>query len=239
MKTVICLDRDGTLIYDKKFHLGRTADWKTKIQILDTVVEGLKVLRALPNTLIYLITNQPGVAVKNFPLLTEQRAREVCEHLLDLFKKEGVPFDGFFLCPHASPDWEKAHPQFTLEKELVCNCDCIKPLPGMVKNVLTVAKLRLEATRIYVVGDRVSDVKVALNVKGIGVLVPFENQTSQIAKAKQIQKQESVFIARDFLDAANFIANKEQEYKNTERAIEWQRERLEDKLDLDLLEDEN
>ena len=203
MKTVICLDRDGTLIYDKKYHLGRTEDWKTKIQILDTVVEGLKVLRALPDTLIYLITNQPGVAVQNFPLLTEQRAREVCEYLLDIFKKEDVSFD------------------------------------GMVKNVLTVAKLRLEETRIYVVGDRVSDVKVALNVKGIGVLVPFENQTSQIAKAKQIQKQESVFIARDFLDAANFIANKEQEYKNTERAIEWQRERLDDKLDLDLLEDEN
>ena len=97
-KILVCLDRDGTVIYDNKYRLGRTYDWKTKIKILSTVIKGLKLLRIIPNVAIYVITNQPGVAIKNFPLLTLDRAHEVNQYILTQIKKIGGQIDGHFLC---------------------------------------------------------------------------------------------------------------------------------------------
>ena len=76
-KLFIFLDRDGTIDYDKKYHLGHQRNWKPKVRILPNVVKGLKILRKIPGARIYIITNQTGVAIKDFPLLTEKRAREV------------------------------------------------------------------------------------------------------------------------------------------------------------------
>ena len=75
-KTIICIDRDGTLIHDTREHLflGRDNDWQKKIQILPHAVEGLRLLNTIPNSGIYMITNQAGVAISDFPLLTEARA---------------------------------------------------------------------------------------------------------------------------------------------------------------------
>ena len=60
---VDCVGRDGTLIYDNKYHFGRTNDWKPKIEILPTVIEGLKLLNSLSDKGSHMITNQPGVAI--------------------------------------------------------------------------------------------------------------------------------------------------------------------------------
>jgi len=88
-KILVCVDRDGTLIYDNKYHLGRTDDWKSKIKILPTVIEGLRLLKTLPDVTIYIITNQPGVAIREFPLLTLDRAHEVNRYILTEIAKDG------------------------------------------------------------------------------------------------------------------------------------------------------
>ena len=48
-----CIDRDGTIIYDKKYHLGHQINWKRKVKLLENVVKGLKKLRKIKNIRIY------------------------------------------------------------------------------------------------------------------------------------------------------------------------------------------
>jgi len=208
-KTVICIDRDGVLIYDEKYHLGRTNNWKSKIKVLPHVVEGLKLLNKLSNVAIYLVTNQPGVAIKDFPLLTFARAHEVCRYVVDLLKKKGGHLDGYFLCAHASPAYAKRRSNYKFDKKLVCNCSCIKPRFGMVYDALEKEGIKPEQATIYVMGDRATDIQTAINAGGVGVFVPFENEPGQKEKVKEIKQKSKVYIAKNFLDAVNFIIKKD------------------------------
>lgn len=206
MPVLICIDRDGTLDYDKKYHLGHQRNWKSKIKFLRYVTRGLKLLRKIPNSKIYIITNQPGVVIKEFPLLTEKRVREVCQYILKQLGKKGVSLDGYEFCGKASPSYVKKHPQFTFDKKLVGNFSCIKPKPGMIEKIMRKEKLG-RSTKIYVIGDRFSDVKTALNIKGFGIIVPFKNEPGEKEKVEKL-KSKNKYIAKDFLDAARFIVKR-------------------------------
>lgn len=203
---LICVDRDGTLIFDEKYHLGRTDDWKSKVKVLPTVIDGLKYLDSLENASVYMITNQPGVAIKDFPLLTLDRANEVCRYVINELEKLGGRIKGYYFCPHAHPDYVKKRSKYQFDEEMICDCDCIKPNPGMVFKALKAEGLTLENTDVYVIGDRLSDVKTALNVKGKGILVPFENEPGQVEKVRELN-QAHIHIAKNFLDAVYFIKN--------------------------------
>ena len=207
---MICLDRDGTLIYDEKYHLGRTDDWKSKIQVLPTVIEGLKLLKTIPNVAIYVITNQPGVAVKDFPLFTLERAHEVCQHIINVIRKMGGHIDGYFLCPHAHPDYVIKRSKYKFDEKMVCDCVCRKPRLGMIFKALKAENLTLQDTDIYVLGDRSSDVQTALKAKGTGILVPFENESGQMEEVKELD-QTHLYLAKNFLDAVQFIIRQRKE----------------------------
>ena len=89
-RRAIFLDRDGTLIYDKKYYFGSQKNWRSLIKILPYVIDGLRLLKKIRNSKIYIITNQPGVAIKNFPFLTLKRAHEVCRYVLKQLEKRNV-----------------------------------------------------------------------------------------------------------------------------------------------------
>jgi histidinol phosphatase-like enzyme len=78
----------------------------------------------------------------------------------------------------------------------------------MVKEALKKSKLNKKNTKIYVIGDRMSDVHTAHNAKSFGIIVPFKNEPSQIAKVKKLNHK-NTHVAKDFLDAAKFIIKKE------------------------------
>jgi len=203
---LICVDRDGTLIFDEKYHLGRIDDWKSKVKVLPTVIDGLQHLDSFENASVYVITNQPGVAIKDFPLLTLDRANEVCRYVINELERLGGRIKGYFLCPHAHPDYVKKRSKYQFDEEMVCDCDCIKPNPGMVFKALEDEGLTLKNTDVYVIGDRSSDVKTALNVNGKGILIPFEKEPGQIEKVRELN-QPHIHIAKNFLDAIYFIKN--------------------------------
>lgn len=210
---LIFVDRDGTVDYDRKtrpkYHLGRQKDWKSKVRFIQSSILGLRLLnKKLPQAKIYLISNQPGVAIKEFPLLTRKKANEVFKYILKKLASKGVKLDGYEFCGKATPAYAKKHSQYTFHKKLVGNFDCWKPKPGMIESILKKEKLKLKKTEIYVIGDRVSDVQTAVNVKGFGILVPFVNQPGQNAKTKKL-KNKNKYIAKSFLEAAKFIIKKE------------------------------
>ena len=210
---LICIDRDGTLIYDDKYHLGHQKNWKRLVSFLPGVMDGLKLIsKKLPEAKVYMISNQSGVAIKNYPLLTSKKSKEVCEYILKELKIKGAELDGYEICGHIDTNYVKRRPQYKFEKKLICNCSCIKPRTGMVKEVLKKLDWKIKETEIYVVGDRYIDVRTGLNVKGYGVLIPFEKEPGNIERTKRYTKtkdKKKIFIAKDFLDAAKYIIKKQ------------------------------
>jgi len=215
-RPLICVDRDGTLIYDSREHLflGRDNDWKRKVQILPYVVEGLRLLKTIPNVAIFMITNQPGVAILDFPLLTLERAHEVCEYVVEQINSRGGHIDGYFLCPHLGEDYVAERPNLHFDKRFIGDCTCTKPHLGMVFDALEADNVTPENANVYVIGDRSTDVETALNIGGIGILVPSEGQPDEIEKTKYLADREHTYIANNFEGAAEFIIALEK--KNSE-----------------------
>jgi len=202
MKNIlVCLDRDGTLIYDNKCNLGSQSDWKKKVKILPYVIKGIKELNKINNIKIYIITNQPAVAVKEFKLLTLKKAHEVNKYIFNKIKKQ-THLDGYFLCTGASKEYVKSHPEYTIDKNKLDKCNCMKPKPGMILKALKKSKFQRRNTKIYVIGDRATDVQAALNAKGMGILVPYKNEPGEARKLKGKR-----IIKKSFLEAVKFIKN--------------------------------
>jgi D-glycero-D-manno-heptose 1,7-bisphosphate phosphatase len=207
--TLICVDRDGTLIYDDEYHLGRTNNWKKLIKFIPESIKGLKLLnQKLPNAPIYVLTNQPGVSRNDFPLLTEKKADIVTKEIVNRIRKKGIKISGYFICPHPSPKYVKRHGNINFEKKMICNCQCRKPKPGMIKQALAAEDWKAKDTKIYMVGDRASDVAAALNINGRGILIPFVNTPNQKDWMKKLKKKNK-YLAKNFLDAAKLIIETE------------------------------
>jgi len=200
---------DGTIVYDDKYHLGRQRNWKKMIRILPNVVSGLKKLnKSLPNSKIYLITNQPGVAIKDFPLLTQSRAEEVCKFIIKKLSKSKIKIDGYAVCGKASLAYTKRRSEYIFNKKLVGDFSCIKPKPGMVNAVLKKTGWKKKDTRIFVIGDREGDVKTGINSNGFGVIVPFKKEPGEEEKVRKL-KSKKIHIAKDFSKACEWIIKKE------------------------------
>jgi len=207
---LICIDRDGTINYDDKYYLGSQKNWKDLIKFLPRVIEGIKILNKIPNVHIYITTNQSGIATKDFKLLTEKKAHIVTEEIISRLKKKGAKIDGYVVCPHVPESYTKKYPDRKFDKKLVCECACIKPKPGMIITAMQKENLLASETNIYVMGDRMSDVHTAHNVKGFGILIPFKEEggKEQIKLIKKLNHKETHF-STNFLDAAKFIKKRE------------------------------
>ncbi|MFC1513161.1 HAD hydrolase-like protein [Thermodesulfobacteriota bacterium] len=211
-RTIICIDRDGTLIHDSREHLflGRDNLWRQKIEVLPKAVEGLQLLNTIEDCGIYMITNQGGVAISDFPLLTEAKAHEVCQYVLEVLIGMGGLLDGYFLCPYATPEYVTSRPNLNFHPHMVDERQCLKPSLEMVFEVLQAEGVTLESADIYVIGDRASDVQTALNIGGTGILIPFANEPDEEEKVRRLAGQEDIHIAADMVAAAEFILSRVQ-----------------------------
>ena len=203
---LICIDRDDTLIYDNKYFLGHTSDWKKKVKLMKGVVQGLKLLNTLPNTALYMTSNQSGIAI--FPSLTPQRATIVCQYVLNLFKRKGARIDDLIFSRYVTPEYVKAHPKYHFNPHRIREDPWAKPHAGMIKEALKRQGWIRKKTNIYVIGDRASDVQSALNIRGFGILVPAKTEPHQKRKVLAL-KSKHIHITKDFLHAARFIVKRE------------------------------
>jgi len=209
MKTIICIDRDGTLIHDTKEHLflGRDNDWMENVQLLPYVADGIQLLNTLPDAGIYMITSQSGVAIADFPSLTTERAHEVCSYVVRLLKYRGASLDSYFLCPHVTPEYANRKPGVNFHSHLMHDCKCLKPALGMVFNALKAEGVRPDNADIYVIGDQVSDVQTAHNLDGTGILIPFQEEPGESAEVRGMERQDHIHVAENMLAAAEYIVS--------------------------------
>jgi D-glycero-D-manno-heptose 1,7-bisphosphate phosphatase len=142
-RPAVFLDRDGTLIEDR----GHLADPSEVVFYPDTV----KALRRLQERfLLFLVTNQPGVARG---LISRQDVERVNARVQSDLAQAGVTITAAYVCPHQRSD----------------GCRCRKPNPHFLLRAAAVYGIDLP--RSFAVGDHPHDVEFARSVGARGVYV--------------------------------------------------------------------
>jgi D-glycero-D-manno-heptose 1,7-bisphosphate phosphatase len=93
---------------------------------------------------IIVITNQSGIGRKYF---TENDFLKLTNWMIDKFNENNIKILKVYHCPH-SPDE---------------NCDCRKPLPGMINQAIS--DFDIDLNKSWLIGDKISDIQTAINAK--------------------------------------------------------------------------
>jgi D-glycero-D-manno-heptose 1,7-bisphosphate phosphatase len=161
MNKAIFLDKDGTLIPDIPYNVDPDL-----ITLEANVIYGLRAFHR-SGYLLIVISNQSGVARG---LFTEDKLVLVENKLRNLLCAYRLPLAGFYYCPH--------HPQGT-EDGYNINCDCRKPLPGML---LKAAKEHdVDIASSWMIGDILNDVEAGNRAGCKTVLINNGNETEWLS----------------------------------------------------------
>jgi histidinol-phosphate phosphatase family protein len=150
-----------------------------QVVLENTVIEGLSMLQEQGHPLV-VVSNQSGIGRG---LLTETEAQAVNARVDSLLREQGVRILAWYLCPH-EPDVQ---------------CECRKPLPGMLFAASRDWRLDLEGC--FVVGDKQADVELAQAVDGCGILL----MTGHGAEHADWARGNGHPVFPEFRDAARFI----------------------------------
>jgi D-glycero-D-manno-heptose 1,7-bisphosphate phosphatase len=143
LRPAVFLDRDGTLIEDRGI-LAEPAD----VVFYPDTVAALRRLR--DHFLLFLVTNQPGVARGVIALDNVNRVNaQVVSHLA----QHGVAITAVYVCPHQRAD----------------GCRCIKPRPYFLHKAAE--EHAVDLPRSFTIGDHPHDVEFARAVGARGVYV--------------------------------------------------------------------
>ncbi len=184
MDKVIFLDRDGTI--------NKEDGYITRVDQLHLYEGALPALRMLKEMgyRIVIVSNQAGVAKA---LLTEPALIEINNALLSMLRAEGILIDRLYYCPH--------HPDAVVP-EYKKDCECRKPKTGMIMRA--VQELGVHVEGAYMIGDKLTDIELARNFDGRGILLLTGYGNEEIKKLDP-QKHNPVYIGKDILDAAAWI----------------------------------
>ena len=148
MKKALFLDRDGIINVDHGY-VYKIEDFEFSDGIFDLVK-----LFTDAGYLIFVVTNQSGIgrgyySEEDFTTLTDWMAEE--------FKKKTIKIEKVYYCPH-SPE---------------AKCHCRKPQTGMIEQAL--ADYSVDLAHSYIIGDKQSDIDLALNA-GVGGSIYIGNK---------------------------------------------------------------
>lgn len=151
-RPVVFLDRDGTLNIERGYIHNLT-----DLELIDGAAEAIKRLNDSGIAAI-LVTNQSGAARGYY---AETHILDLNKRLVDLLHKEGAYLDAVYYCPHLAEGTVEPYVQ---------ECGCRKPEIGMVEQAYAEHE-DLDRARAFVVGDKATDVELAVNCSAKGILV--------------------------------------------------------------------
>ena len=144
MKLII-LDRDGVINHDSDQFIKSPEEW----QPIDGSLDAIAFLTQAGYT-IAVATNQSGIARGYFNV---QTLNEMHAKMHKLVRQAGGEISGIWFCPHTADR----------------NCDCRKPKPGMVLDILD--RFQALASETYLVGDSLRDLQAIASAGGQPILV--------------------------------------------------------------------
>ena len=146
MKRVLFIDRDGTMI---KEPADEQIDSFEKLKFYPKALFYLsKIARELDFELV-MITNQDGLGTEAYP---EDTFYPVHNFIMETFANEGVVFEQVFV--------DRSYPKD--------NSPNRKPKTGLLGAFFTEA---YDLTNSYVIGDRMTDMELAKNLKSKGIYI--------------------------------------------------------------------
>jgi len=149
-KRVLFIDRDGTLVKEPPVDL--QLDSMDKLEFYPKVMRNLYFIKKNLDFDLVMVSNQDGLGTDSFPERTFWPTHDL---ILKTFAGEGVVFDEVLIDP-SMPE-EKSPNR--------------KPGTGMLKKYMT-EKYDLENS--YVIGDRLTDMELALNLEAKGIWLRSE-----------------------------------------------------------------
>ncbi len=201
MKTLLVgLDRDGTINAEVP-HLGRNNNWKEQTKLLTCAAQGIRELNKHPSSKIVVVTNQAGVA---HGYLTLERVTQINTYIDELLRAERAHIHAWYACPHVPQHYALEH-KLPPDNPWIKDNGWRKPETGMLKQAAHDLHTTLEECLVYVVGDRTTDVQLALNAGGKGILIPAISKEYQKTKELEHQNTGKIFYANNILEAAEII----------------------------------
>lgn len=157
LRSAIFLDKDGTVLQDVPYNVD-----PANMIFAPGAAAGLARL-ALLGVPLYVITNQPGIALGRFCL---DDLADMQQHLSQMFTQVGATLDGLYFCPH--------HPEGTVP-QYACECECRKPAPGLL---LHAAKQHgIDLARSWLIGDILNDIEAGNRAGCQTILIDNGNET--------------------------------------------------------------
>lgn len=151
-KPAIFLDRDGTLNVEKNY-LHKIADWEFTPRAAEAICAFIDA-----GYRVVVVSNQSGIARGMYDAAAVDTLHKQVNALLE---KQGAYIDAYYYCPH--------HLEFGGQRE----CDCRKPLPGLLLKAQK--NLAIDLSRSWMIGDKASDIEAGLaaGVKPLLVLTGY------------------------------------------------------------------
>jgi len=184
----VFVDKDGTLVHDVPYNVD-----PERITLIAGVGESLRRLQDA-GFLLFVVSNQPGVALGRFPATALGAVEARLDELLAPF---GVMFTAYCWCPH---------PPVGVRAAVVCTCR--KPRPGLLLDAAATHGIALE--RSWMVGDILDDIEAGNRAGCRTVLVDRGNETRW--RAGRLRTPNA--IVYQFADAAAMILDGSRDVAN-------------------------
>jgi len=184
-RPVVFFDRDGTLNVEKGY-LRKVED----LVLIEGAGAALKRLNQADVACV-LVSNQSGAARQYFPIA---HIEALHVRLAALLAKEGAHLDAIYYCPHLPEGKDPA---------LSIQCDCRKPLTGLIERALK-DHPDLDPSLSFVVGDKTADLGLANNSGSRCILVQTGYGQSLIDSNEQA-KYKIDFQAASVVEAVDWI----------------------------------
>lgn len=152
VKPAAFLDRDGVINHDDGY-IGTRA----RFRWIDGVADAIRRLNEA-GYYVFIVSNQSGVARGFF---SEDDIQALHDWMRGELAKQNARIDDIRVCPH--------HPEGSVS-DYVRACDCRKPKPGMLLDLLNSWPVRREGS--FVIGDKPSDIAAAAAAHLPGFLFP-------------------------------------------------------------------
>ena len=153
------LDRDGTLNVDYNY-VHKKEEWTW----CDGAVDALKIIQSRGFKLV-VVTNQSGIVKGKY---TEQQVRKLHAWVDEQLEKEGISIDLWNIAPY--------HPEFDGKSDKYSSSD---RKPGLGMFLKSDEKLGIDFNRSYMAGDKISDLKPAIELGMTPVFIKSRHEPNQ------------------------------------------------------------